>query len=329
MTVPRGHAVAVDMNGVCKMQFKPASKEKARLRLALTGPAGSGKTWTSLMTATELSSRVAVIDTEHGSAAKYADRFTFDVLELEAYSPQLYIDAIDAAESAGYDVLVIDSLSHAWVGRDGALQLADREAQRMGGNKFIAWSKVTPLWQQLIDRILASRMHIIATLRSKTAYVIDRDERGKAVPRKVGVGPVIREGADFEFDIVGEMTTDHTLIVSKSRCRELDRGVIERPGKEFARTLTRWLSDTAQTDIAGSEGSTSFEPARPVERIEALRSLGLATYGEAWGAKASQLARWASKGRSEHLDDLLESEVDLLIEGIEGHQRTRRPVNAA
>src|SRR4051794_18011129 len=98
--------------------FQRATKRQARLRLALIGPAGSGKTFTALAIATALGSRVALLDTERGSASKYSDLFTFDTCELEIHHPQRYIDAISAAEAADYDVLIIDSLSHAWNGRD-------------------------------------------------------------------------------------------------------------------------------------------------------------------------------------------------------------------
>ena len=104
--------------------FKRATKTQIRLRLALSGASGSGKTMSSLAIASHLGQRIAVIDTERGSASRYADLFEFDVLELESFHPTKYISAIKAAESAGYDVLIIDSLSHAWIGKDGELDLS-------------------------------------------------------------------------------------------------------------------------------------------------------------------------------------------------------------
>src|SRR5690349_10453718 len=85
------------------LQFKKATKEQAKLRLALIGLAGSGKTFSSLAVATHLvpGGKIAVIDTERGSASLYADRFAFDVLDLDRQGPENYVEAIEAAEQAG------------------------------------------------------------------------------------------------------------------------------------------------------------------------------------------------------------------------------------
>src|SRR5690242_19965331 len=109
--------------------------------MALVGPSGSGKTYTALKIATNLvpSGKVALIDTERGSASKYAKLFKFDVLELRNYHPEAYIKAIKAAADNGYDVLIIDSLSHAWNGDGGVLSIVDKK-----GGRFDAWKDVTP-----------------------------------------------------------------------------------------------------------------------------------------------------------------------------------------
>jgi len=225
--------------------FRKATKQQAKLRMALIGPSGSGKTYTALKIATQLGDRVAVIDTERGSASKYADKFEFDVLELDSFHPQQYIDGIKAAEAEGYDVLIIDSLSHAWMGKDGALELVDRAARRMQSqNTFAAWRDVTPLHNALVDAMLQSRLHLIATMRAKTEYIVEKDERtGKSVPRKVGLAPVQRDGLEYEFDVVADMDLDNNLIVSKSRCEALSGAVIPKPGEEVADILKAWLTD--------------------------------------------------------------------------------------
>lgn len=232
------------------LQFKPATKEQSKLRLALVGPSGSGKTWTALLLAKELGQKVAVIDTEHGSASKYADDFSFDVLQLTSYSPERYSEAIKAAASAGYDVLVIDSMSHAWQGKDGALELVDRASSRAGENSFTAWRHVTPLHNQLVEDILASPLHIIGTMRTKTEWIVEKDERGRSVPRKIGLAPIQRQGIEFEFDITGDLDVDHTLVISKTRCAALDGAVIRKPGKDMAETLKLWLTSGAPVEYA-------------------------------------------------------------------------------
>jgi hypothetical protein len=229
------------------LSFSKATKTQSRLRLALVGPSGSGKTYTALTIAQHLGKRVAVIDTERGSASKYADIFTFDVLNLDTFSPLTYVDAIKAAESAGYDVLVIDSLSHAWMGKEGALEQVDNAAKRSSShNSYTAWRDVTPMHNALIDAMLQSKCHIIGTMRSKTEYVIEEDERGKKVPRKVGMAPVQRDGLEYEFDVVGDMDLDNNFLVSKTRCPALAGKVIKKPGKPLADTLAAWLSDGAK-----------------------------------------------------------------------------------
>src|SRR3990167_4457635 len=223
--------------------FQRATKTQARLRLALIGVSGSGKTYSALAIASALGKRIAVIDTEHGSASKYAgDPFEFDTLLLTSYHPQAYIDAIRAAEEAGYDVLVIDSFSHMWVGKGGELELKDKASSRPGENSFTAWRHITPLHNDAIDTILGSRCHVIATMRAKTEYVLEARD-GKQVPRKVGMAPVMRDGVEYEFDVAADMNLDHEMVVSKTRCPALDGQVIMKPGAQVAEILNTWLSD--------------------------------------------------------------------------------------
>lgn len=232
------------------VQFTKAIKEKSRLRMALIGPSGSGKTYTALRVGAQLKNggRVAVIDTERGSASKYADLFDFDVLELETFSPVTYVEAIKAAESAGYSVLVIDSLSHAWSGKEGALEQVDRvTARSQSRNSYAAWRDVTPMHNALIDAMIQSRCHIIATMRTKTDYVLEKDERtGKTAPRKIGLAPVQRDGMEYEFDVVGDLDIDNNFIVSKTRCPALHGQVINKPGEDLATLLNTWLTDGAE-----------------------------------------------------------------------------------
>jgi hypothetical protein len=223
--------------------FKPATKAQSKARIGLCGPAGSGKTYTGLVLATALGQRVAVIDTERGSASKYADEFSFDVLELHHFSPRTYVDAIKAAEQAGYDVCLIDSLSHAWNAEGGVLEIVDTAAARSRGNSYVGWREGTPAHNALVNAMLQSSLHIIATMRSKTEYVLEDDGRGKKVPRKVGMAPIQRDGMEYEFDIVGDLDWEHQLIITKSRCRALADKVIKRPDAAVAQTIRAWLSD--------------------------------------------------------------------------------------
>ena len=232
------------------MTFQKATKKSARLRMALIGVAGAGKTYTALSIAQHLGQKVAVVDTERGSASKYSDQFDFDVMEIESYGPKTYVDAIQAAEEAGYDVLVIDSLSHAWAGKDGALEMVDRAAKRsQAGNTFGAWRDVSPLHNQMVDAIVSSRIHVIATMRAKTEYVQEKDPKtGRTTVRKIGLAPVQRDGLEYEFDVVATLDSDNNLIVGKTRCPAIAGAVINKAGREIARSLKTWLTDGAAPD---------------------------------------------------------------------------------
>lgn len=236
------------------LTFERATKKRSRLRMTIDGPSGAGKTFTALTFAFALGSRVAVIDTERGSASLYADVFPpFDVLELEAFGPDMYTRAIQAAGEAGYEVLVIDSLSHAWEGEGGALDLVDQAAARGRDNSYTAWRNVTPLHRRMVDAILQSPCHVITTMRSKTEYVLETNERGKQVPRKVGMAPIQRQGMEYEFSIVADMDIDHKMVVSKSRCSAVDGAVILKPTGEWMRPVVAWLSDGTEPTTAATE----------------------------------------------------------------------------
>lgn len=224
-------------------EFKKATKHQAKLRLGLIGPSGSGKTYTSLRVGSCLGKRIAFVDTEHGSASKYADEFSFDVLELDNFDPRTLIEIIGYAESKGYDVLIVDSLSHFWTGTGGMLDQVDRiTARSKSGNSYTTgWREMSPVHNQLVDRLISSRLHIICTMRAKTEYVLEDNGKGGKVPRKVGMAPVQRDGMEYEFDVVGDLDWENKLIITKTRCRALAKHVIPEPGEAFAEVLKEWL----------------------------------------------------------------------------------------
>lgn len=225
--------------------FRPATRQKVKLRMAVDGVSGSGKTFSALRFATALGKRIAVINTESGAVEKYLGLapdgipFQFDVCELADYSPTKYTETILAAGKAGYDVLIIDSLSHAWAGAGGALELKDRK----GGNSFTAWKDITPMHNQMIEAILHSPCHVIATMRSKTEYVLESDSHGRSVPRKMGMAPVQRAGMEYEFDLYCSIDSEHIMRVSKSRCPEVAGALTVKPGVSFMEPVVAWLND--------------------------------------------------------------------------------------
>lgn len=227
------------------MEFviEKATVTQAKAKIAITGPAGAGKTYTALMTARELGDRILVIDTENGTSAKYANEFEFDILNLPDYKLTTYIASLEYCEKQSYDVVIIDSLSHAWSGPGGALEQVDQVSKKFKGNKYVAWGEVTPLHNKLITSILSFPTHLIATMRMKMDYVLSANEKGKQVPVKVGMGIVQRDGMEYEFDVIAEMTVEHYLTITKTRCFSLDGFETEKPDGLFGQHVKNWLSE--------------------------------------------------------------------------------------
>ena len=234
--------------------FRKAERRKAKLRLAITGPAGSGKTYGALQIAQGLGGKIAMIDTENGSGDLYSDICDYDVQTITApYSIQKYLAAIHEAEDEGYDVLIIDSLSHAWVGEGGLLDMHSKiTSQSKSGNSYTAWGKVTPWHNRLIETMLNSKCHIIATMRSKTDYAQLQNDRGRTEIRKVGLAPVQRDGMDYEFTIVFDLSMEHSVTVSKDRTSLFDRQVFTIT-QDTGKILRRWLESGAEVPPDANE----------------------------------------------------------------------------
>ncbi|MFF9340547.1 MULTISPECIES: ATP-binding protein [unclassified Streptomyces] len=253
------------------LTFTTATKEQAKARIALAGPTGSGKTYTALVTATGLGERIALIDTEHGSAAKYADEFVFDTLPLSTFQPTTLVEALAVAAHDGYDVMIVDSLSHFWSGTGGMLEQVDNAAKRLGaGGSFAGWKEARPQERAMIDALLAYPGHLIVTMRTKTEYVVEADERGRKVPRKIGLKPEQREGIEYEFDIVGDLDHENTLVISKSRAKPLSGTVLHRPGPEFAEAVLSWLETGTPARSVSDYVTAATAPDAGHEELRAL-----------------------------------------------------------
>lgn len=247
-----GQCTAKRRDSQVPITFKKATKTQSKLRMALAGPSGSGKTFTGLVFATALANggKVAVIDTERGSSAKYSDLFEFDQADMrelyprDTFDPANYIECIETAEAAGYAVVLIDSLSHAWEGEGGVLDKHDAASKRTG-NSFTAWKDVTPVHRRLVDTILGSPCHIIVTMRSKMDYIQTQDDKGRTVIKKVGMAPVQRQGMEYEFDIVGDLDIDHNLIITKTRYADIDNAVVNKPDARWFGKVAAWLGEGA------------------------------------------------------------------------------------
>lgn len=239
--------------------FKKATKAQAKARLLFSGASGSGKTTAALTVADQLGKKIAFIDTEAGSASLYADRFNFDVLEMgPPYAPERFIEAIEAAEAAGYEVIVIDSITHEWSGPGGCLDIKTKM-----GDRFQDWAKVTPRHDRFIQAMMRSKAHIIATVRAKQGYSMD--EKGKV--QKSGMDPQQRDGIDFEFTVCWNINAQHMAEAQKDRTRLFD-GKPEVITAETGERLAKWLSaGEAVAPVAESE---------PVDTKTAIRQHPLA-----------------------------------------------------
>lgn len=225
------------------IKMEAAVRSQTKIKLALSGTSGSGKTLSALLLGfglvkaanptlsdADVWRKICVIDTENRSASLYEGYRlggftvgTFNKINLNApFSPQNYVEAIDVAERGGIEFLVIDSLSHAWQGEGGLLDIQGAVTKRVG-NTYTAWREVTPMHNRLVDKIMQCDMHVCMNMRSKTEYVLEDDDRGRKVPKKVGMAPVFRDGIEFETTIFFEVAQDHSVNASKDRTGMFDQ----------------------------------------------------------------------------------------------------------
>lgn len=242
--------------------FTEAKRTQSKLRLALFGPSGAGKTLSSLILAASVGKacaerrgekgfgKVCVIDTENGRASMYAGHstlpkgFKFDRAVIKApFHPKNYIKLIEEAARQKYDVVIVDSLSHAWSGKGGMLDIKDQS-----GEGFQGWRKVSQFHARLVDSLLQTNIHLIATCRSKTEYAMvdDPNKKGRKQVRKLGLAPVFRDGLEYEFMVVWELDMDHLATPSKDNTSLFDTPegkIVETIGTFHGERLFHWLHE--------------------------------------------------------------------------------------
>lgn len=222
------------------MKLRKSERKKAKIKMALQGPSGAGKTYSSLLLAKGLVGnldKVAVIDTENGSADLYAHLGDYNVISLyPPFTPEQYVQALNICEQEGMEVVIIDSITHAWE------ELLDFHS-KLTGNSFTNWAKVTPRHKALIDKILQINIHVITTIRTKQDYVLNQKD-GKYIPEKVGLKAVQRDGLDYEFTLVFDIDIKHYAVSSKDRT-----GVfVNRPefmiNEDTGKEIIKWCSNS-------------------------------------------------------------------------------------
>lgn len=261
-------------------EIKRAERKQARLRLAVGAASNGGKTWTSLELAFglveeliaqgvftgTLEGKVGMVDTERKSGHLYSHLGPYDVLELAPpYTVERYVKAKEQLERAGYAVIILDSISHAWVGEGGVLSLLNRFDDHERFRKFN--SEVNPKQDEFVDAMLRSPCHIIATMRSKTAWVMEQvEKKGRTVhqPKRIGMAPIQRPGIEYEFTTMLDLDTDSNVArVVKNRCPVFRDWQPKRITREHGRQLARWLLEGAPDAVEPVSGT-------PLERAQAV-----------------------------------------------------------
>jgi hypothetical protein len=236
------------------VQIRKARRSATKLRLLLTGPSGSGKTWGALQIAKGLGGRCVVIDTEEGSSDLYDHLHDFDVIDLKPpFTPERYIEAITAAETAGYEVIVVDSVTHCWSGPGGCLELLEDVAKaQFRGNTWSAFSVITPRWRAFVDKLLRSPAHVICSGRSKTETA-QVDDHGRKKVAKLGMKLEARDGLEFEFTLVLDLIHDgHYATVSKDRTG-LFAGDPKPITVETGKRIAEWLAGGQAVAVADDQ----------------------------------------------------------------------------
>lgn len=229
------------------MAFKKATKYQSKLRCAIFGPSGSGKTLTSLLMAHGMGKKIAVIDSENKTADKYAGqvfgktKLDFDSDSLDMFTTIDYMTKMDEAVEGGYEVVVVDSASHAW---KDILEEVERIAKaKYKGNTWSAWSEGNPIQNKFIQAIQKYPAHLIMTMRSKTEWVSEKTQDGKSKPVRVGLAPEQGKGIEYEFDLLIEMDEDNNARIIKDRTGKFQGKILQKPGVEFGKALLDWLSE--------------------------------------------------------------------------------------
>ena len=256
------------------IQIKKAVRERVFLKLVITGPSGGGKTLGAIGVAKGLAptGKIGVIDSENRSASYYASRFDFDVIELEApFTTQKYLQALQAFIDGGYEVVVVDSLTHEWAASGGILDQKAAKDTR-GGNSFSNWNEMKQLHNKFVETLLQSKIHVVCTLRSKMEYALEQDDKGRSTVRKIGLAPISSDGMEYEFGVMFDVERNsHLAIASKDRTGLFEGRTLnldERIGKE----LSDWLASgadltpsptTAPAPAPATATQTTATPAAP------------------------------------------------------------------
>ena len=244
---------------------RKAEKKRVKLKMAVQGPSGSGKTWGALALARNLwpQAKMCVVDTENESASLYADRFEFDTIPLgPPFTTARYVQCIDAIAKAGYDVIILDSITPQWDGEGGILRRKEEMDRRPGSNGYANWATFTPEHEAFKQTMMQTPMHVIATMRSKQDYILVANDKGKQVPKKVGMAPIQRDQMDYEFTLVFDVEMDHKGAASKDRTGLFNDKVVDLADLKTADAIRNWLDQGMLAAQATQQPAGASAPAQ-------------------------------------------------------------------
>lgn len=292
------------------MEIRKAERKKAKLRLGIAAPSGAGKTYGALLLAFGLGGKVGLIDTEHGSGDLYAHLGDYDIISIEApYTVNKYLQAIKAFEAAGYSTIIIDSLSHAWAGDGGLLDKQGKIADSGKANGFAAWRTITPEHNSLVEAMLRSPCHIIATMRAKQEYVLETNDKGKQMPKKVGLAPVQRDGMEYEFTVMLDVDMNHVASASKDRTSLFD-GRFFKLNQDIGAELLAWLETGAEPPKVDEKLMADHMAAiESADSLEALKTAFTAAYRAAESIKDSHAMAILTDAKDARKDQLTMKEA--------------------
>jgi hypothetical protein len=245
-----------------------AEKQRVKLKMAVQGPSGSGKTFGALSLARNLwpTAKICLIDSENESASLYADSFDFDTIPLgPPFETDRYLECIQIAVDGGYDVVILDSITPQWDGEGGILRRKEEMDRRPGSNGYANWASFTPEHERFKQALQQSPIHLIATMRSKQDYILTANDKGKQIPKKVGMAPIQRDQMDYEFTLVFDVEMDHKGSASKDRTGLFNEKIVDLASPKTAKLLRDWIDkgkeapapDPPQPTANGASGTVT------------------------------------------------------------------------
>ena len=292
-------------------QVKKAKRERIYTKIALMAPSGGGKTYGALRLATGMAEEIKAqtgkeatilfANTESKRGYYYANEFNYDIVDIDApHNPEKYVELIEFAVNEGYDILIIDSSSHEWEGKGGCLEL-----QQQAGGTYQSWAKVTPRHNKFINAIADSQIHIIATMRGKDQYEMEKDDKGRATVTKLGIGAKQRDGFEYEFTctfLIDQKTNMATAQKDNTHIFENETATLL--SEAYGRKIIQWAnSGEGYTPVVRKEESVDME-----DELKAIKKEIITKCTELGGTKnealMAELKNFTANGNPNSIKDV-------------------------